>query len=179
MTLPEGVSISPSAADGRHGCSDLPGAGDQVRYEDTLPVSCPDASKVGTVVATSPLLASHDPQSDAVTGAKPIEGDVCSVIKPHPGDLSLAGNQDGLFRLLIQVDSREDGVNAKIPGVVTADRVTGRLTARFENNPQIPVKHLSMTFRPGDRASLANPASCTSDEDDRCVHAVVATWNTV
>ena len=113
------------------------------------------------MVATSPLLASHDPKSDAVTGAKPIEGDVF-VIRPHPGDLSPAGNQDGVFRLLIQVDSREDGVNAKIPGVVTADRVTGRLTARFENNPQIPVKHLSMTFRPGDRASLANPPSCTS-----------------
>ncbi len=49
---------------------------------------------------------------------------------------------DGLFRLLIQVDSREDGVNVKIPGVVTADRVTGRLTARFENNPQVPAKRL-------------------------------------
>jgi hypothetical protein len=84
------------------------------------------------------------------------------VIKPHPGDLSPAGDRDGLFRVLIEVDSREDGVNAKIPGVVTADRVTGRLTARFENNPQVPVKHLSLTFRPGDRASLANPASCTS-----------------
>jgi hypothetical protein len=161
VTLPEGVSISPSAADGLDGCSDVAGAGDQVRYDDTLPVSCPDASKVGTVVATSPLLASHDPKTDAVTGAKPIKGDVF-IIKPHPGDLSPTGDRDGLFRLLIQVDSREDGVNAKIPGVVTADRVTGRLTARFENNPQVPVKHLSMTFRPGDRASLANPSSCVS-----------------
>ncbi len=161
VTLPEGVSISPSAADGLDGCSDLPGAGDQVRYDDTLPVSCPDASKVGTVVATSPLLASYDPKTDAVTGAKPIKGDVF-VIKPHPGDLSPSGDRDGLFRLLIQVDSREDGVNVKIPGVVTADRVTGRLTARFENNPQVPAKRLSMTFRPGDRASLANPPSCTT-----------------
>ncbi len=161
VILPEGVSISPSAADGLDGCSDLPGAGDEVRYDDTLPVSCPDKSKVGTVVATSPLLASHDPKTDAVTGAKPVKGDVF-VLKPHPGDLSPSGNQDGLFRLLIQVDSREDGVNVKIPGVVTADRVTGRLTARFENNPQVPAKRLSMTFTPGDRASLANPPSCTS-----------------
>jgi hypothetical protein len=161
VTLPEGVSISPSAADGLDGCSDVPGAGDQVRYDDTLPVSCPDASKVGTVVATSPLLASHDPKTDAVTGAKPVKGDVF-VIKPHPGDLSPTGGRDGLFRLLIQVDSPEDGVNVKIPGVVTADRVTGRLTARFENNPQVPAKRLSMTFRPGDRASLANPPSCVS-----------------
>ncbi len=161
VTLPEGVSISPSAANGLDGCSDVAGGGDQVRYEDTLPVSCPDASKVGTVVATSPLLASHDPKTDAVTGAKSIRGDVF-VIKPHPGDLSSAGNQDGLFRVLIQVDSREDGVNVKIPGVVTADRVTGRLTARFENNPQVPAKRLSLTFTPGDRASLANPPSCVS-----------------
>jgi hypothetical protein len=161
VTLPEGVSISPSAADGLDGCSDLPGAGDQVHYDDTVPVSCADASKIGTIVGTSPLLAAHDPKTDEVTGAKPINGDVF-VVKPHPGDLSPAGDRDGLFRLLIQADSPEDGVNVKIPGVATADRATGRLTARFENNPQVPIKHLSMTLQAGDLAALANPMSCSS-----------------
>jgi hypothetical protein len=160
VTLPAGVSISPSAADGLQGCSDLPGS-DQVRYDDTLPVTCPDASKVGTVVGTSPLLAAHDPETDEVTGAKPIKGDVF-ILKPHPGDLSPAGDGDGKFRLLIHLASPDDGVDVKVPGIVTADQATGRLTARFENNPQLPVTRLSMTFSAGDRAALANPPTCTS-----------------
>ena len=86
VTLPEGVAISPSAADGLDGCSDLPGPGDQVHYETTDPVSCPEASKVGSVVATSPLLARRDPVTDEVIGAEPIGGDVY-IVKPHPGDL--------------------------------------------------------------------------------------------
>jgi hypothetical protein len=62
--------------------------------------------------------------------------------------------------LLLQVDSRKYGLNVKIPGVVTADRATGRLVARFENNPQFPLEHVELTFKAGDRAALANPMSC-------------------
>jgi hypothetical protein len=161
VSLPEGVAISPSAADGLDGCSDLPGAGDQVHYETTAPVRCPEASRVGSVIATSPLLAERDAQTDEVIGAEPIGGDVY-ILKPHPGDLSPAGDQDGTFRLLIQVNSPEFGVNAKLPGIVTADRATGRLTARFEDNPQLPVKHLRLVFNPGSRAALVNPPGCTT-----------------
>ncbi len=160
VTLPAGVAIATGGADGLDGCSDE-GSGDQVHYETTDPVSCPDGSKVGSVVATSPLLVQHEPGSDAVIGADPVGGDVF-ILKPHPGDLDPAGNQDGVFRLLLQVDSRKYGINVKIPGVVTADRSTGRLVARFENNPQFPLKHVELTFMAGDRAALANPQSCGS-----------------
>jgi hypothetical protein len=158
VTLPAGVAVSPSAADGLDGCSDVPG-NDQVRLDSISPVSCPDASKIGSVVATSPLLASHDPQTDEVTGAEPLGGDVF-LIKPHPGDLDPSGDQDGKFRLLIQVNSERYGLNAKLPGIVTADKATGRLTATFTDNPQLPVKHLSLTFKAGDRAPLVNPVTC-------------------
>ena len=158
VTLPAGVAVSPSAADGLDGCSDVPG-NDQVRLDSISPVSCPDASKIGSVVATSPLLASHDPETDEVTGAEPLEGDVF-LIKPHPGDLDPSGDRDGRFRLLIQIDSERYGLNVKLPGIVTADKATGRLVARFTDNPQLPVKHLSLTFKSGDRAPLVNPTSC-------------------
>jgi hypothetical protein len=160
VRLPEGVSVSPSAADGLDGCTDI-GAGDQVHYDTTDPVSCPDASKIGSVVATSPLLAKRDPQTDEVIGADPVGGNVF-VIAPHPGDLDASGGRDGLFRLLIEVDSRKLGVNVKIPGVATADKDTGRLTARFEDNPQLPAKSLRLVFDPGPRAPLANPPTCTT-----------------
>ncbi len=158
VTLPAGVAVSPSAADGLGGCSDVSG-NDQVRLDSIDPVTCPDASKIGSVVATSPLLASHDPQTDAVTGAEPLEGDVY-LVKPHPGDLDPSGDQDGRFRLLIQINNPRYGLNIKLPGIVTADKATGRLVARFTDNPQLPVRHLSLTFKSGDRAPLVNPVSC-------------------
>ncbi len=160
VTLPEGVAISPSAADGLDGCSDE-GPGDQVHYETTDPVRCPDASKVGSVVATTPLLARRDPATDEVIGAEPISGDVF-IIKPHPGDLDPTGAQDGKYRLLIQINSNKFGVNVKLPGIVTADHTTGRLTARFQDNPQVPAKHLTLVFDPGSRAALVNPVTCGS-----------------
>ena len=160
VTLPAGVVISPSAADGLDGCSDVP-SNDQVRLDSISPVSCPDASRIGSVVATSPLLASRDPETDEVTGAESLDGDVY-LIKPHPGDLDPGGVQDGRFRLLIQVNSPQYGLNVKLPGIVTADKATGKLTARFTDNPQLPVKHIRLTFDSGDRASLANPQTCTA-----------------
>jgi uncharacterized repeat protein (TIGR01451 family) len=159
VKLPVGVSISPSAADGLGACSDLASdpAGDQVNYDDTKPVSCPDSSKVGTVTGISPLLATHDPVTDKVTGAEPIEGDVY-IVKPHPGDLKQG--QDGTYRLLIVLEDAERGINVKLPGVTTADKSTGQLTATFAENPQLPVSHLELDLNPGPRAPLATPTTC-------------------
>jgi hypothetical protein len=156
VTLPAGTAISPSAADGLDGCSDVPG-NDQVRLDSINPVTCPDASKIGSVVAKSPLLASYD--TDAVTGAEPIDGDIY-LVKPHPGDLNPTGDQDGKFRMVIQLENERFGINAKLPGVVTADKTTGRLTARFTDNPQVPVKTLHLAFKGGARAPLVNSPVC-------------------
>ncbi|HEY4829953.1 MAG TPA: hypothetical protein VIH85_24535 [Solirubrobacteraceae bacterium] len=160
VTLPAGVSINPSAADGLDGCSDAPGD-DQVQLNSINPVTCSEASKIGSVIAQSPLLASHDPETDAVTGMEPIDGDVY-LLKPHTGDLSASGDGDGHFRILIQLESERYGLNVKLPGIVTADKDTGQLTARFTNNPQLPVKSLHLTFKGGDRAPLVNPRTCTA-----------------
>jgi hypothetical protein len=159
VTLPAGLAISPSAADGLEGCSDQASdpSGDQVHYDTTNPVTCPQASKIGTVIATSPLLAQRDPETDEVIGADPVGGDVY-ILKPHPGDLTQG--QDGTFRVLIQVSSEKYGINVKLPGTVTANKSTGQLTATFLENPQLPVKHLEIKLKPGPRAPLANPSTC-------------------
>ena len=107
VKLPAGLAISPSSADGLGACSDLASdpAGDQVHYDSTNPVSCPDSAKIGSAVATSPLLALRDPQDDHVIGPEPIPGDVY-LLAPHPGDLPVGGgNQEGKFRLLIQLEN--------------------------------------------------------------------------
>jgi hypothetical protein len=163
VVLPPGVAINPSSADGLDGCSDLASdpSGDQVDLDSINPVTCPEASKIGAVVATTPLLAAHDPDTDAVTGAEPIDGDIY-LIKPHLGDLDPAGNRDGTFRVLIQLESERYGLNVKLPGVVVANRTTGQLTATFTDNPPLPVKNLELTFKTGDRSPLVNPITCGS-----------------
>jgi hypothetical protein len=159
--LPAGLAISPSSATGLGACSDLASdpAGDQVHYDTTQSVTCPESAKIGTVTATTPLLASHDPVTDAVTGAEPIPGEIY-LLKPHPGDLSPNGDQDGTFRLLLQLDDPRYGLNFKLPGVAVADKNTGQLTATFTENPQLPVKHLQVNLKSGPRAPLATPVTC-------------------
>ncbi len=161
VTLPAGLTISPSAADGLGACSDQASdpAGDQVDYESTRPVSCPDASKIATATATSPLLATRDPLTDEVSGAEPIPGGVY-LLAPHPGDLPIGGDSDGKFRLLLVLESARDGVNVKLPGLATADRASGRLTAQFTASPQLPVSRLTVALAPGPRAPLATPLDC-------------------
>jgi hypothetical protein len=160
VKLPAGVSISPSAAAGLGGCSDQASdpAGDQVHYDNTNPASCPDSSKIGTLVGISLLLATRNPETDAITGAEPLPGDLY-VLKPHPGDLP-PGGAGGTFRVLLQVEDAKDGINVKVPGTVVADPSTGQLTATFTENPEIPVSHLELTFKSGPRAPLATPTTC-------------------
>ena len=164
VNLPAGLSISPSSASGLVGCSDLASdpAGDQVRYDDTKPVSCPDASKIGSATALSPTLASRDPVTDEVTGAEPIPGTVY-LLKPHPGDLPVGGgSQGGKFRLLIELENPGAGINLKLPGVATADPSTGQLATVFAGNPQLPSSDIQVNLREGPRAPLASPTSCGS-----------------
>ena len=163
VKLPAGLSLSPSSSEGLEGCSDsaVDPAGDQVHYDTTTPVSCPNASIIGTADAYTPLLASRDPVDDSVTGAEPIPGQIF-LIKPHPGDLSPSGDTDGTFRVLIQLESPRYGLNFKLPGIITANKATGQLTARFTENPQLPTSHLELNFKSGPRAPLATPTTCGS-----------------
>ena len=135
-------------------------AGDQVHYDTTEPVTCPNASIIGTATADTPLLASRDPVDDAVTGPEPIHGDVF-LIKPHPGDLSPSGDQDGTFRRPDPAraaplrDQLQASRNRSRP-----NKTTGQLTATFTDNPQLPVSQLELNLKSGPRAPLATPTTC-------------------
>src|SRR5262249_23993296 len=106
-------------------------------------------------------IASRDPVDDKVTGPEPIPGEVF-LIKPHPGDLNPSGDQDGTFRVLIQLEQPRYGVNFKLPGIITANKATGHLTATFTANPQLPSSSLEVDFKQGPRAPLATPTTCGS-----------------
>ena len=150
VTLPEGMTVSPSSADGLAACSDS-----QFGLGDDAPATCPDAAKIGTVEIDTPVLD------------EPLPGSV------YVGEQRSADPESGdLFRLFMLVDSPARGVRVKLGGQVRADARTGRLTARFLDNPQMPVSRISVRLQGGPRAPLATPPTCGT----KTVTAAFASW---
>jgi hypothetical protein len=141
VTLPAGLSISPSAADGLVGCSDaqialdLPGVG-----------GCPQASQVATVSITTPLLP------EALQGELFIGTPGCD---PCSSTDAADGN---MFRVFLQVAGA--GVVVKKEGRIYANPSTGQLTTVFQDTPQLLFSDLVLNFKSGLRAPLATPQSC-------------------
>lgn len=131
VTLPPGVALSPSAADGLQGCTDA-----EFGLGSDQPPGCPDASKIGHATLTTPLLP------DQLEGA-------IYVGTQQPGDP---------YRIFIVISG--DGVVVKLRGSIHADPTTGQLTAKFLDNPQQPFSDLKLEFKGGPRAVLANPTRC-------------------
>jgi hypothetical protein len=135
VTLPEGYSISPSAADGLQTCDAA-----AVGTGDASAPRCSDASKIGSATIDSPILA------DPLTG--PI----------YLGPMTAPGH----FQVFVVVDG--DGVRLKLPGDITADPVTGRLTTTFDQTPQQPFSSFKLHFDGGARAVLASPPTCGTQD---------------
>ena len=132
VTLPQGVTVSPSAADGLGACSV-----DQIAVTSSAAPTCPDSSKIGSVHIDTPLLAS------------PLVGSIY-LAQPTPDQL-----------LKIYLVASADGVTIKLPGTInTPDPNSSQLTATFDNNPQLPFSLLHLEFNGGPRASLNNPPTC-------------------
>lgn len=134
VTLPEGTSINPAAADGLAGCTQA-----QIALSDTSDPSCPNASKIGSVQITSPL------QPD------PLQG---SIYQATPDD-----NPFGSL-LAIYIVAQGGGVTVKLPGEIATDPATGQVTATIDNAPQLPFSQFSLSFSGGPRGALATPTTC-------------------
>lgn len=173
VTLPEGVSVSPSTADGLAGCQatgpegiDIPnsegrhpdeaGEGEAIGsdgFAHLTPGQCPEASILGTAEVTTPLL--EEPLKGHVYLAQPKCGG-----EGQPACTEASATNGELYGLYLEVAG--SGVVIKIPGTVAANPATGRLTSTFKENPQFPFSDLKLHFHGGARAPLANPQSCGS-----------------
>jgi uncharacterized protein DUF11 len=141
VTLPSGVSISPSAGDGLQGCSD-----EQIDLSSAGMGSCPTGSQIGSALVTTPLLG------------EPLEGQVY-LGDPHCDPCSNADASDGnMYRIFLQLEG--SGVVVKLEGHIYANTSTGQLTTTFKNIPQLPVSNVQLHFNSGLRAALATPQSC-------------------
>ncbi|HEY5045204.1 MAG TPA: hypothetical protein VII53_05050 [Solirubrobacteraceae bacterium] len=135
VSFPAGVSISPSAANGLQACTDAQfGAG-----SDT-PASCPAGSLIGTTSVKSPLL------DNPLTGYVYVGAPPAPPASPNP------------FRVFQEIKGY--GLDIKLQGSVAADLHTGRLTATFDNLPQLPFSLFTLKLNGGPAAPLANPQTC-------------------
>jgi hypothetical protein len=182
VRLPEGLVVNPSAAAGLEGCNAAGSQGINIGsttigakgqdlgdpeateageghaggngspYDDgfwhTASGHCPAASTMGTVEATTPLLP------------EPIKGQIF-LGTPECAPCSSVDAEGGkLLKLYLEINDPKTGTILKLPGSVLANATTGRLTATFAENPQLPFSDLKLNFKTGPRAALTSPESC-------------------
>jgi hypothetical protein len=146
VTLPDGLTINPSAGVGLGGCTRADYARETL--SSVAGDGCPNDSKLGTVEVQSPLLPV------AVHGS-------LFIAQPYENSFSEPGHPEGsLVALYVVLKNPENGVLIKLAGHVTPDPVTGRLTTVFENNPQLAFSHFNFHFREGQQAPLISPPAC-------------------
>ena len=145
VTLPEGLLVNPSSADGLAACT-LAQIGYQGEYEghpsfSADPPRCPGAAKVGSVEIDAP-----------------------AIDHPLPGAVYLAKQGenpfDSLLAIYITVDDPVAGVVVKLAGEVEPNPLTGQLTTTVKGNPQVPFEDFKLDFFKGARAPLRTPAVC-------------------
>jgi hypothetical protein len=148
VTLPAGVSLSPSAADGLEACTLT-----QIGLGNAEQPACPNASKLGRVQIDTPLL--HNPLEGSIYLAQPTCGGA-----GQPACTETSATNGELYGLYLAVEEPVSGVLVKLAGEVQADPLTGRLTTTFDNNPQQPFSDLKLEFFGGLRAPLTTPPGC-------------------
>jgi hypothetical protein len=141
VTLPEGLTVNPSEAEGLGVCA--PGDFARETYNSAPNEGCPESSKIGTVVATSPVL--DLPAEGSLYLAKPYENPFGSLLALY---------------MTLKVPAR--GVFVGLAGKVSLDPATGQITTVFEDLPQLPVSGFHLHFREGARAPLVSPPACGS-----------------
>jgi hypothetical protein len=142
VTLPEGLVVNPAGANGLAGCSSAQiGIDPNTAVPNGNPVTCPDASRIGSVEVNTPLV-DH-----------PLAGSVYAAT-PHDNPFN------SLLAIYAVIDDKPSGILIKLPGHVVPDPNTGRLVATFDNNPQLPFSHFKLNFFGGAHGVLRTPATC-------------------
>ncbi len=164
VTLPAGMQVSPSAANGLQACSNAQigflgvNSGTGVDEFTDSPPGCPDASKIANVRIATPLLE-HE-----LTGA---------VYLAAPQNFTGVPENpfSSLVAMYLVAEEPATGVLVKLPGKVELGEpglsnglAPGQIRTTFQNTPELPFSDLELEFFGTDRAPLATPALCGAYE---------------
>ena len=133
VTLPQGFSLNPNAADGKTSCSDVAA---NIGTGSNAAANCPEFSKIGTVSVDSSAL----PQ-------------------PIPGSIYIGDPQPGnRYRMFLTADGF--ATHIKLAGSIHPDPETGQVVSTFNDLPQSPLTEFDLHFFGAERGLLATPGQC-------------------
>ena len=138
-SLPLGMGLNPSGAEGLVFCED-----GQLGKGTRNKVACPAKSKIGTATIETPPLPAGSLSGNVYLGKQLSRN-------PESGDE---------YRVFVDVESARYGVSVRLIGNVSANRSTGRLTATFAENPQLPFTSFKVKFDQSAKSVLTNPPTC-------------------
>lgn len=153
VTLPEGMTSNAGASDGLGLCepagagfappAGLPSLEAELERQlfTSAAVSCPNASKVGTVNIKTPLL-DNELKGYVYFGSQNVN--------PFASPLVL----------YLTAEDPETGVRVKLAGEVRINQETGQLTSVFKNTPPVPFERLRLHMTNGPRATQTTPPFC-------------------
>jgi hypothetical protein len=149
VTLPEGMGLNPSAANGLEACTDA-----QFGKGTRNPVACPDASRIGTVEIDTPPLPDGSVSGPVFVGQQ----------------LSRDPASGNLYRIFVNAKSDRYGIDARLLGRAMVNPVTGQVTTSFDEGalgkvplpglPQVPFKSFRIELDGGPTAALTSPPIC-------------------
>jgi hypothetical protein len=146
ITLPEGMTLNPSAAYGLEACTVA-----QARiHSETFGVACPVGSELGTVSLDVPTLP-----KGSLTGAMYLGGPLPPASETGP----ITGPP---YTMYVVANSARYGVSVRLKAEVIPNPVTGQLTTVFKENPEQPFSNLTLHFNRGALTSVANPLICST-----------------
>jgi hypothetical protein len=166
LRFPTGLAVNPSQAAGLGACTE-----GQIGFLATdeggphfsrAPQSCPDAAKIGTVRATSPLLVARNGAHEVEPDPEDPEGD--PLLEPLNGSIYIAqpfANPFGsLIAAYVVIEDPKTGIVAKLAGRGELDPSTGQITTFFEENPQAPIEDIEAHLFGGPRGAFITPPTC-------------------
>jgi hypothetical protein len=186
-TLPAGVTINPSSANGLEACSEAqigwlgksPVASGEYENFTAAPPACPNASKVGTVEVETPSLPSERCKNPFKTLAECTKeeeekpGQTLREKTPLEGSLYLAKEYENPLGSLLAgyfaIDDPRTGVIAKLPAAIevggeegVSGLQPGQVRTVAKDGPQFPISAVRVDIFSGEDASLRSPATCGS-----------------
>jgi hypothetical protein len=149
VTLPAGMGLNPSAANGLQACTDA-----QFGKGTRNPVACPAASRIGTVEVDTPPLPDGSLSGPVFVGQQLSRN-------PTSGDM---------YRIFVLAESSRYDISARLLGRATVNPQTGQVTTSFDDGalgkvplpglPQVPFESFRIKLDGGPTAVLTSPPTC-------------------
>jgi hypothetical protein len=155
LTLPQGMTLNPSNAEGLATCS--PQDLDRETLSSKPGEGCPEASKVGTVEAETPLLEGTI-----------FKGSLFVATQDDPATTQPGAENpfDTMIAIYLVVKEPERGILIKQAGKVAPNEEqgpnAGRLVTTFDDLVQAPLSHVRVHLKEGARSPLITPGHCGS-----------------